>query len=114
MMQLVPSEHEPGLRQPFDWYSGVVVDDVQLVGEYPTTVLVISFHRTARPQCRYAWHTFLWTLSADAPQEPLQLADNWTDFMEYLGGIVPILPRLPCEAEPHPLGVREARAAAEP
>ena len=114
MLQLVAVDHEAGLRQPFDWYSGVVVDDLLLAGEYPTTVLIISFHRSARPECRYAWHTFLWALSPDAPPQPLQLADNWTDFLEYLGGIVPILQRLPCEAEPYPLGATEAKAAAEP
>jgi hypothetical protein len=112
LLQLVPSDHEAGPRQPFDWYCDVIVDDLELAGEYPGTVLVISFHRSARPECRYAWHTFLWALSPDAPPELLQLADNWTSFLEYLGGMVPVLPRLPCEAEPYPLGATEAKAAA--
>lgn len=112
-LQLVSSDHEGGLKQPFDWYSGVVVDDVELAGDYPSTVLIISFRRSARPECRYAWHTFLWTLSSDAPNMPLQFADITTDFMEYLGAVIPILRRLPCETEPYPLGGGAAKAAAQ-
>ena len=88
------------------------MDDVELAGEYPTTVLVISFHRAGRPECHFAWHTFLWTVSPDAPAGPIAVADNWTDFLEHLGGIGPKLNSLPCMPEPYPLGGVEAQLAA--
>lgn len=73
-VQLVPSDHDAGLRQPLDWDAGAIVDDLELAGEYPNTVLIITFGRSARPECPTPLHEFLWVWS-DVPRMPPQLVD---------------------------------------
>jgi hypothetical protein len=113
MLRLVPGPTgSDGLRQFFAWDSGIQVEDVALRGGYPTTVLVITFHHRSEPECRYAWHGFLWTHSIDAPVVSPQLEDVWTHFYEFLGTRSPHR-RRPCQNAPVPLGTREAIQSAQ-
>jgi hypothetical protein len=110
-LRLVSCPNEHGERQQLTWHAGVVIEEVDLAGEYPQTVLVITFHKASRPGCRFTWYEFLWRLPLTAPDEPT-LADIGVDFIEYVDMAADLLQRLPCGAEPHPLGSAEARAVA--
>ena len=96
---------ELGFREPIQFWEAhakVTLESVEIEGDYPDTMLVIVFHRIARPECRYAWRFRVWT-SDTLNLEP-GLGDEGDVFVPFIEWIdLAFRPsKLPCSTDPVP------------
>jgi hypothetical protein len=94
---------EDGIREPiqfWEYHAKVTLESVELEGEYPDTMLVIVFHRTRRPECRYAWRYSVWINDTLDPEPGVGDPDDvWVPFLEWVE--LAFWPSdLPCSSDP--------------
>jgi len=83
--ELVNGPHGPADRpRGWDTTFGVQVEDVALEGSYPATLLVVTLRSIEHPECRFAWHSPLWTPDTVTLDEPCYDELLWMYMIEWV------------------------------